>query len=295
MRGFTSSIPYLRSLCRDNDIVCVTEHWPHQNKLNRLDEVSCNLNYFGRASRHAPGDSYGYHKGQGRVAIFWKSNLSSVTPLFQIHHDRICAVRLQMENSSIINIFCVYLPARGGVDDLYITLDELGAILENTELGSYNLLCDDFNADTGSLGGERSQKKADKRGMTMNNFVKRYDLVPINLDPLALGPVNTHYRPTGDSCIDYVMIPSHLTTNVTACQIHDYEVLNTSDHIPITVSIKLGNIPQGAIEGRPQRKLRWDKMSPKAMYLRYRAPLEFSLNTMYDRASNTAANNQGID
>ena len=225
MRGFASSIPYLHTICRDNDIVCVTEHWLHQNRLNKLGDVSHDNNHFGRASRHAPGDSYGYYKGQGGVAIFWKCNLRSVTLLFQILHDKICAVRLQTENHSIINIFCVYLPARGCADNLEITLDELGAILENTELGSHNVLCGDFNADIGSLGGGGG------------------GLVPMNLNPITSGPVNTHYGPMGDSCIDYTMIPSHLKDAVIAFRVHVYEALNTTDHIPISVSINLGNIP----------------------------------------------------
>ena len=123
---------YLRELCRSNDLVCITEHWLHQNRLNRLSEISHDINHFSRASRHAPGDNYGYYKGQGGVAILWNNMLSSVTPLFQICHDRICAVRLQCENGTVFNIFCVYLPARGCADDFEETLDELGAIIENT-------------------------------------------------------------------------------------------------------------------------------------------------------------------
>ena len=53
----------------------------------------------------------------------------------------------------MVNIFCVYLPARGCADDLEVTLDELSAILENTELGSHSLICGDFNADLVNLGG----------------------------------------------------------------------------------------------------------------------------------------------
>ena len=121
--------------------------------MYKLSEIAQDVGYFGRASRHAPGDKYGYQKGQGGVAIFWSKTLTSVTPLLQIQHDRISAVRMQCNNTTIVNIFCVYLPARGCADDIVVTLDELGAIIESTELGSYNLLCGDFNADLGSNGG----------------------------------------------------------------------------------------------------------------------------------------------
>ena len=58
----------------------------------------------------------------------------------------------------MINIFCVYLPARGCADDLETTLDYLGAIVEGTELGSFNVVCGDFNTLT---------LRAAKRGLTI--------------------------------------------------------------------------------------------------------------------------------
>ena len=122
--GLASSIPYLRALCLQYEVVCVTEHWLHQNRLQKLGDVSVDMNFWGRSSCHSMSEKYGYNKGQGGVAILWNKKLHSIAPLCQIQHDRICTVRLQCDNSSIINIFCVYLPARGCADDIEITLDE---------------------------------------------------------------------------------------------------------------------------------------------------------------------------
>ena len=36
-------------------------------------------------------------------------------------------------------------------------------------------------------------------------------------------------------------------------------------------------------------------MSPEAMYRRYRAPLDLSVNVLYDKARNAVINDQGID
>ena len=129
----------------------------------------------------------------------------------------------------------------------------------------------------------------------MRQHLKACQLSLSLFNPIASGPVNTHYGPTGDSCIDYTMIPSHLTDAVFACRVHVYEALNTSDHIPISVLINLGNIPRGAVEGCPQNKLRWDKMSTESMYQRYRAHLYLSLNDLYDRARNAVKNDKGLD
>ena len=96
------------------------------------------------------------------------------------------------------------MPARGCDEDIATTLDELGAILDSTEIGSHNVLCGDMNADLGVKGGPKSKKIPDKRGMLLYNCVDKYSLTAANLGKEALGPVNTHYGPTGTTCIDYV-------------------------------------------------------------------------------------------
>ena len=71
-RGLATSVPVLQALCKQNEVVCVTEHWLHQNRLSKLGDIADDVDFIGRASRHAPSDNYGCHKGQGGVAIFWK-------------------------------------------------------------------------------------------------------------------------------------------------------------------------------------------------------------------------------
>ena len=287
-RGLVASVPFLRALCEQNDLVCITEHWLHQNRLRKLGDIAIDIDFIGRASRHAPSDKYGCHKGQGGVAIFWKRKFNSITPLRQLIHDRVCAVRLQGENNSITNIFCVYLPARGCVDDFHATLDELGSFIENMESGSYNIICGDLNADVGSLGGERSEKIADKRGRTLDTFIKYHNLYPVNLMESASGPINTHYGPTGESCIDYILIPQCFKENVRPCRTGGYDPINTSDHKPVYVDIEVGEFPCGATEGFLPCKLRWDKMSPQALFSKYQYPIGQDLDRLFFR--NVGAN-----
>ena len=62
-----------------------------------------------------------------------------------IIHDRICGIRVPTSDSGIINVFAIYLPARGCGEDLESCLE----ILESREQGTQNILCGDFNADVG--------------------------------------------------------------------------------------------------------------------------------------------------
>ena len=276
-RGLAASIPYLRSLIRSSDIICLTEHWLHANRLTKLADIAPDIDYFGRSSNFSSSECYGYSKGQGGVAILWDKNLKSVTPLVQIKHDRVCGIRIQNEASAVINIFCIYLPARGCDEDIATTLDELGAILDNTEIGSHNILCGDMNADMGSKGGPKSKKIPDIRGNRLHNFIVKYSLTAVNLCKEAIGPINTHFGPTGQTCIDYILIPSYLVEHMSNCTTVSDDPLNTSDHLPVKININLGMIPRGCCEGVPVDKIRWDKLDSRAKFLRYEAPLGDSI------------------
>ena len=280
-RGLVASIPYLRALCTNYDIVCMTDHWLHHNRLQKLGDIAEDMNYFGRSSLHSSSENYGYHKGHGGVAILWNNKLCSAAPLCKIQHDRFCAIHLHCKNGSVINIFSIYLPARGCADDLEITLDEISATLDNTETGSYNILCGDFNADLGAKGGSKSSKVPDKRGLTLLRFVNKYDLRPVNLFEQAIGPLNTHYGPTGESCIDYLMVPETICQYFSDCKTHSYAPLNTSDHLPVSITLEIGGIPCGAIQGVATSKHRWDKMSHDDLINLYQIPLSSNLDSLY--------------
>ena len=91
------------------------------------------------------------------------------------------------------------------------------------------------------------------------------------------------------------MIPRHLREEVAVCHTHDYEPLNTSDHVPITMSIRMDDIPCGAIAGVQHSKLRWDKLSPEVRVHRYQAPLDASMGEMLIRFRYVRPSKQLID
>ena len=39
-RGFKSAIPYLRFLCKKVDVLAISEHWLHENRLGLMEEIS---------------------------------------------------------------------------------------------------------------------------------------------------------------------------------------------------------------------------------------------------------------
>ena len=59
------------------------------------------------------------------------------------------------------------MPVKGSDDDFVVTIDELSAIIENSEFGSFNIICGDFNAHLNSERSVKSQKPLDERGRSL--------------------------------------------------------------------------------------------------------------------------------
>ena len=85
----------------------------------------------------------------------------------------------------------------------------------------------------GAKGGPRSVKQHDEWGLILHDFTSKYGLTPANLCKEAKGPVNTHYGPTVETCIDYILVPNHLTNSISL----DDNPLNTSDHLLVKIAI----------------------------------------------------------
>ena len=159
-RGYLSSIPYLRHLLSENMIVATSEHWLHKNRLNVLDDVSHTHNFHAKSSKFSLPETYGSSRGQGGVAIFWNRELTGVSVISSISHDRICGINVQLSDGVKLSILSFYLPAVGGEYSFPNCLDELTSIVEYLSEESIVLVCGDFNADVGSGGGSKGPTAA---------------------------------------------------------------------------------------------------------------------------------------
>ena len=254
-------------------MVAVAEHWLHDNRLALLGYISSEICYHGRSSNYAKAENYGTKRGQGGVALIWKSNMSGVTEISNIIHDPICGIRVATKNGGILNIFSVYLPAQGGGEELQPCLDDLAEVIDSREQGSINVICGDFNADMGRKGGTRSKRCATKQGSALFKLISEFGLSACNLGTKATGPIDTHVVPTGKSTVDYILVPQGIVDKVQSCQVYGYDALNTSDHFPIQIVLNIENFicdqpPKGAA-----RFIRWDKLDADQLQIRYATPL----------------------
>ena len=261
MRGFSSSVPYLRSLCKEADIIAISEHWLHENMLKQFEDVTDNFSYCARSSKFALAENYGSKRGQGGVAILWRNSVGGVSQMSNIIHDRMCGIRLQTAGNLIINIVSIYLPSQGSPESLSACLDDLSDLIESRENGSMTIICGDANCDMGHLGGKKSEKTPTNRGRKFYDFISTHNLVSVNCQSWSEGPLETFIGPTGSTTIDHILTPYEMLENITKCRVLHEDPLNCSDHNAIIISLAVGELLPTTVNVIPPRVTRWNKIS----------------------------------
>ena len=293
-RGFNSAVPYLRYLFTLSDVIAISEHWLHENKLKRLEEISEHFYYCARSSSFASAENYGTKRGQGGVALFWKKTLGGVSQISNFVHDRFCGIRIQTCNNLVINIISVYLPAQGSPESFEACLDDLSEVLKTREFGSKTIICGDTNADMGSLGGKRSLKVPTLRGKIFFDFVSNFNLTSVNLQEGCSGPIQTFVGPTGSSTIDHILVPSDMIPCVIGSSVLGEDILNCSDHYPVTAEVDVGQLLPTTINASPVRMPKWNKVSVEDVKLLYTDVVERKLHGLLTCVKNIDSN-QEID
>ena len=70
-------------------------------------------------------------------------------------------------------------------------------------------------------------------------FVKIFNLCPVNLLRSCIGPMESYYSHCGryHSTLDYIFFPNSLLDNILMVKTFDLDIDNTSDHVPIQLNI----------------------------------------------------------
>ena len=294
-RGFSAAIPCLRELLSKNDVVAISEHWLHNNRLNLLNEASDKFFTHGRASRNASEESYGLQRGMGGVAIFWRKDMKGISKLETITHDRICGIRIQCQKGPAVVVLSVYMPASGSNDNLSVSLEELEGIIDSFEEETIPIICGDFNGNIGTSGGPRGTGPPTRAGRSVLKFMSNQNLKAINLLSHATGGVQTFEGHKGRSLIDYIMVPMYIGNHLVKCHTGAYEDLNTSDHIPISASISLEMLPRTILVDKSSSRIRSDKLDNNSLIDVYQNPLAIMLYPIENKIRDATGNAEEID
>ena len=261
VRGYLSAVPYLRHLLKEADILCIYEHWLFDNRHYILSDISSTHYVYARSSSACSSENFGQGRGQGGVAIFWRKDLAAVSVVSDIIHDRVCAIRLQTGNGTIVYIFSVYMPAQGCNENLGACLDELSEILDSREEGSWCIIAGDFNGGIGNCNGVRSGRAATRQGLLVAQFLRRHNLLASNQRLGVTGPIHTFESHNAKTTLDYIMVPAAIEDWITESWVGDWHYLNSSDHLPVSADLYIRDTKSTAELNIGSDRIRWDKNS----------------------------------
>ena len=124
-------------------------------------------------------------------------------------------------------------------------LTELECITEDSKQLGPTVIMGDFNAHLGTLGGPKGCGDPNSQGVLFHELLWRSDLFIASLSNHAEGPHYTFWRGDTHTTVDYVLMDVDVAFIMSSCMIHDVACLNTSDHLPLSVTV---NVPTDSIE-----------------------------------------------
>ncbi len=237
-RGLSSSLPYLNTQLDPEEgskIVVLSEHWLWPYDLHKLNDVNEEYDAVGKSDCRLNEDREG-GRGCGGIGILWHKSISAC-PISGISSDRICGIRFSLDDgdNSVMSVIGVYLPCLDqGVDCYRDQLVELERVISDSQLLGPVVVLGDFNAH---LGGAESNGEQNLQGVLLQEVLQQCDLSAVSQGALASGPGYTFYSGDTRTTVDYILMDVDAASMMVSCCTHRMDDLNTSDHLPLSVSL----------------------------------------------------------
>ena len=235
-RGLSNSIPYIRQLLFDCDILVLQEHWlwPFQEDL--LKDISQEFRFCSVFDSRLNPESQ-LRKGCGGVCILWKKGLST-SPLSSVTSDRFCGIQVSTPLGITISVIGVYMPSSDVSHEVYVSyLNDIDSLLSSLPTDNPVLVIGDLNCHLGHLGGNRSRDEPNSRGVLWKELLDKHSMFVASLSVLSSGPLHTYTSGGHSSTLDYVLGNAASADLFLSCVTLDDDPLNTSDHLPISVKL----------------------------------------------------------
>ncbi len=218
----------------------INEHKLLPHSLNFLDSIDINYTSYAYADTSVNLETY--RCGKGGVAILCRKDIGfNITQLECNQSERIIGVELKTMSNESIFIFSVYLPANNNIDEYKYELNILNDYINFYSQYGYVIIGGDFNTSVSErdLCHTNVYKSAELSDLILNNNNR---IIPVNLTNKCSG--STYTFTTRKTTLDYVLIDEMLNTCVKSCTVVEEGTLaNTSDHLPIIMSIDIPVAP----------------------------------------------------
>ena len=237
-RGVMTGAPYLVKCLNEHDIdVCgISEHHLRTFNTNFLNTLDPNYTAFTKCATERDPSLYRIIN-KGGVALLIKKVLIHCTNVMELDSDRVIGIEVVLNDSTVIYIFCAYLPASNLSNDLFL---ECSNLLEELYI-AYSpkgtvIIIGDLNV---KIEGPKIRFVKDIRSDMFHKFVSNHNLVSVNVQRFCKGPCHTYESFIGgpSSAIDHILIPDYLLPYVRNAFVKDDSELSVSDHKPVICSI----------------------------------------------------------
>ena len=258
-RGAMSNCLYIQRLLNVSDILCIQEHHLFVENANFLNTIDNQFMCFTRCQSKVLDN--GTKIRQGGVAIMWKNSIDQcVSQICNIHSDRILGVQITQHSKQPVYLFNVYLPS-GNHDyaSFEQTMLDIIELYECYRSDGTVIFAGDFNCSISV--GYRSilSTNADARRVKLfEHFLLSTNQCSLVTHRICTGPRDTYYAYHGgqQSQIDHILMSVCELDLVEKVCVHDNNILNKSDHCPISLSISQRSVVDPV---NTRRLYRWDK------------------------------------
>ena len=125
--------------------------------------------------------------------------------------------------------------------------------------------------------------------MLLQKMIERCDLNAVSQGILASGPGYTYCSGNVKTTVDYILMDIKAASMMTSCCTHPMEDLNTSDHLPLTVSLSNDVCSDGNTPGSSSyKKIDWLGAEKNGDLAAFSAEITSRLETLYNRVYDDA-------
>ena len=274
MHGIGTATPYARALLDNCDILAISEHWLPEQELYKLNDLHLEFNSIAKAGS-IPEIGITTTHSWGGVALLWRKQIDMYISTLQIDSRRICAVQVHQDNMAPLYIIGVYLPQAGCINESFIDeLLKLDELLSRLKHSGEVIIIGDMNCHFGPNVGTRGWGKTSRQGYNLLRLADQQSLTIIDMQEMCTGPCYTyHVEGVGESYIDHCLISKTGVSQVKEVFINMDCILNTSDHLALTLKVKLKVLISVGCEEGPMPKVTWHKMTDEEITELYTIPL----------------------
>ena len=147
------------------------------------------------------------------------------------------------------------------------------AFMESNRLSEFTII-GDFNCHVDKGDNDRAWGKTCSNGAKLLTLIDSYNMTIADLDNNSTGPTYTFLNTRGDLLyIDHCVLSPRLVNDVIQCSILDDCTQNTSDHLPVSLSIKMTLALNPSSKKHRGNNIKWHQLTPQNTETLYRYSL----------------------